>query len=157
MKSYLPAKRAMFCAYMLLAIIGAGLSFLIYRYAVMLPAVTLRIIAGVMWALILLIALFLIPRYFFHARVVITKNEIAAAGGFYFFKDDYIPVASIKSVSVIVTPLGRLTGLNFIVINALGSRVVLSFLRKRDAADIAATINKMISGEPELPKGDDDE
>ena len=151
MKRYLPAKRAMLCGYLVLAALGAVLSFLIYRYAVLLPAGTLRIAAGVMWALILTAALVFIPHYFFHAKVVITKNEIAASGGFFYFKDDYMPIGSIKSISVISTPLGILTGFNFVVINALGSRVVLSFLRKRDARDIAATVNSMISGEQLLP------
>lgn len=151
MKKYLPAKRAMLCAYVMLAALGAVLSFLIYRYAVMLPTGTLRIVAGIMWGLILISALLFIPHYFFHAKVVITKNEIAASGGFFYVKDDYMPIGSVKSVSVISTPLGLITGFNFVVINALGSRVALSFLRLRDAKDIAATVNSMISGEQSLP------
>ncbi len=150
MKKYLPAKRAMLCAYLVLTIFGAGLSYLIFSYAVMLPDRTLRLLAGIMWIVILTAALLFIPHYFFHAKAVITKNEIAASGGFFYFKDDYMPIGSIKSVSVISTPLGYFTGFNFVVINALGSRIVLAFLKLRDARDIAATINSLIRSE-ELP------
>lgn len=150
MKRYLPAKRAMLCAYLLLALLGAVLSFIIYRYAVLFPAGTLRLAAGVMWLLILVSALLFIPHYFFHAKVVITNNEIAASGGFFYYKDDYLPIGSVKSVSVIATPLGFFTGFNFVVINALGSRVVLGFLRLSDAKEIADSVNRMISGEIRL-------
>ena len=147
----------MLCSYLVLAALGAVLSFLIYRYAVMLPTGTLRIVAGIMWSLILVSALLFIPHYFFHAKVIVTKNEIAASGGFFYVKDDYVPTGSVKSISVIATPLGIITGFNFVVINALGSRVILSFLRLRDAKDIAATVNRMISGEEVLPDSIPDE
>lgn len=87
-------------------------------------------IAAAVWVLILLIAVIVIPHYFLHAKVIITKNEIATSGGFIFLKNDYMPISSIKSISVIITPLGRFTGFNFAVINALGARILICFMRK---------------------------
>lgn len=158
MKKYLPAKRAMICAYLVLAALGALLSDIFFAYADMMTDHTFKLIAGIMWIVILTVALLFIPHYFFHAKTIITQNEIAASGGFLYFKDDYMPIGSIKSVSVIFTPFGYFTGFNFVVINALGSRIVLAFLKQRDARDIAATVNSLIAKNdaPEtLPAGGD--
>ncbi len=145
MKKYLPAKRAMLTFYVLLCLIGAALNYIIYRYVTVIPEEYLQIVSTIMWSIVVLVAAIVVPHYFICARAVITGNEIAAAGGFINTRSDYMPVSSVKSVSVIVTPLGVLTGFNFVIINALGARLVLSFLRKSDALDIAARINGMIS------------
>lgn len=144
MKRYLPAKRAMLTFYALLAALGAALNIMIYRYVTVLPEEYLRIVSTVMWAFLVLIAVIVVPHYFFCAKLILTNNEIASAGGFITVKNDYMPISSVKSVSVIITPLGSLTGFNFVVINALGARMLFSFLRKKDAKDIAASINSLI-------------
>lgn len=144
MKRYMPAKRAMLTFYLLLSALGAALNIVIYRYVTILPEEYLRIVSIIMWAIMLLIAAIVIPHYFICAKVIVTKNEIAAAGGFITVRNDYMPISSVKSVSVIVTPFGFFTGFNFVVINALGARLVLSFLRKKDARDIAAAVNSLI-------------
>lgn len=130
--------------YLLLAAAGTALDFIMFRYIDMLPVEILQMISAAMWIIILLTALIVIPHYFIHAKVIITANEIAAAGGFLTYKNDYMPISSVKSVSVIITPLGTLTGFNFAVINSLGARMILCFLRKNDVMMIAKHINDMI-------------
>lgn len=144
MKRYLPAKRAMVTFYLLLAAGGTALNFVLYRYVSVLSDELLRIISAAMWFLILVVAVAVIPHYFIHSKVIITKNELAAAGGFITYKNDYMPIGSIKSVSVIITPLGGITGFNFVTVNALGSRMLLCFLKKEDVKLIAKNINEMI-------------
>lgn len=144
MKRYLPAKRAMLTFYLLLAALGSALNIIIYRYVTILPEEYLRIVSAAMWAVIVLIAAIVVPHYFICAKVIITNNEIAFAGGFITVKNDYMPISSVKSVSVIITPFGFFTGFNFVVINALGARMLFSFLKKKDAKDIAAAINSLI-------------
>ena len=130
--------------YLLLAAVGAAFDYIIYRYITMLPEELLRIIAAAVWAVILLIALVVIPHYFIHSKVVITNNEVASAGGFVTYTNDYMPISSIKSVSVVLTPLGSITGFNFVLINALGARMLLSFYKKSDVMDMSKRINDMI-------------
>ncbi|MBP3273319.1 MAG: PH domain-containing protein [Ruminococcus sp.] len=144
MKRYLPAKRAMLTFYLLLAAGGTALNVIIYRYVTVLPEEYLRIVSMCMWGFFILIAAIVIPHYFICAKFMITKKEIASVGGFFSQKSDYMPISSVKSVSVIITPLGILTGFNFVTINALGARMVFGFLRKTDAKDIAATVNELI-------------
>ncbi len=144
MELYMPAKRAMLSFYLLLAAGGTVLNLIIYRYVSMLPDELLKVASVALWTVILLAALIVVPHYFIRSKVVITKNEIASAGGFITYKNDYMPIGSIKSVSVIITPLGSLTGFNFVVINALGARMLLSFYRKNDVTDISKRLNEMI-------------
>ena len=122
------------------------------RFAAKKKISPVRIFAGQfhdVMVLILLIAVIVIPHYFLHAKVIITKNEIATSGGFIFLKNDYMPISSIKSISVIITPLGRFTGFNFAVINALGARILICFMRKSDLTEIAETINALIRSREE--------
>ena len=152
MKKYLPAKRAMLTLYLLLALLGFFMNMLLYRYVTMLSDSLLAIISQAAWLMILLVSVFVIPHYFLRAKLVITESEIAAAGGYFSYRTDYMPVSSIKSVSVIATPLGFITGLNFVVINALGARLLISCLRKRDAEEIAELINRQIRENFPMPK-----
>ncbi|SDA15568.1 hypothetical protein SAMN02910447_00954 [Ruminococcus sp. YE71] len=152
MRKYLPAKRAMLTFYVLLCIVGAALNYIIYRYVTFIPEEYLKIVSMIMWSIVILTAAVIVPHYFICAKVVLTGSEIAAAGGFVNTRSDYMPVSSVKSVSVLVTPLGVLTGFNFVMINALGARLVLSFLKKSDALDIAARINGMISSAEEVTR-----
>jgi hypothetical protein len=146
----MPAKRAMLTFYLLLAAIGTAFDFVLYRYATMLSEEIMQIISMTFWALILLVALIVIPHYFIHSKVIITSSEIASAGGFFCNTNDYMTVDSIKSVSVIITPLGSLTGFNFVVVNALGARMLLCFMRKQDVILISKHINDMIRRRNEL-------
>lgn len=136
--------------YLLLSLLGTALNYIIYRYATFIPDEYLQIVSTVMWGIVIIVAAIVIPHYFICARAVITGNEIAAAGGFINTRSDYMPVSSVKSVSVIITPLGSVTGFNFVIINALGARLLLSFLRKSDALDIASRINDMIRADEQV-------
>ena len=131
--------------YILLAAAGTALDFVIYRYVSMLPAKLLRIISMVMWGLIIVVAVIVIPHYFIRSKFIITNNEIASAGGFFTYKNNYMPISSIKSVSVIITPLGSVTGFNFAVINSLGARLLTCFLKKIDLMEISQRLNMLIS------------
>jgi membrane protein YdbS with pleckstrin-like domain len=110
----------------------------------MLEEAVLQIISATIWVVVLLVALIVIPHYFIHSKVVLTDKEIAAASGFITYKNDYMPLSSVKSVSVIITPLGGLTGFNFVIVNALGARMLLCFLKKRDVIMISKHINELI-------------
>ena len=144
MKKYLPAKRAMLTLYILMALLGLFMNVLIYRFITMLPKELLEMISQAAWVMILAVSIIIIPHYFLRAKVTVTQTEIASAAGYLTYRTDYMPISAVKSVSVIITPLGKFTGLNFVVINALGARVLISCLRKTDAVEIAETINRRL-------------
>ena len=134
----------MLTLYIIMALTGLFMNVLIYRYITMLPPELLGIISQAAWMIILVVSIIIIPHYFLRSKVMITQTEVASAAGYFSYRTDYMPISAIKSVSVIITPLGSLTGLNFVVINALGARVLISCMRKSDAEEIAETINKRL-------------
>ena len=55
-----------------------------------------------------------------------------------------MPMDAVKSVSMVISPMGARTGLNFIVLNALGARLIVPFLDKEDCIDIYSFVNELI-------------
>ena len=91
-----------------------------------------------------LFALIVLPFYFRKARFTVTGKEITAVGGLFVTTKHFLMTSSVRSVTAVMLPLGRFTAFNFIILNALGARVVLPFLCRRDAEEIAATVNNSI-------------
>ncbi|MBR6101278.1 MAG: PH domain-containing protein [Ruminococcus sp.] len=86
----------------------------------------------------------LLPRVFRNNKVVISEDDITAIKGIINSRTSYMLIDSVKSVTVVVTPFGDRTGINFIILNAMGARLVLSFLTKTDCLKIAAHIDRKI-------------
>ena len=92
----------------------------------------------------------MLPFYFHKAGYTVSSKEITAKSGLIVTSKQFMLTSAVKSVTAIFLPLGRFTGMNFIVLNALGSRLVIPFLSKRDAQEIADQVNNSIRsrGEP---------
>ena len=93
------------------------------------------------WVTAALFAVLVLPFYFHKARYTVSSKEITAKSGLVMTSKQFMLTSAVKSVTSILLPLGRLTGMNFIVLNALGSRLVIPFLSRRDAEEIAELVN----------------
>ena len=96
------------------------------------------------WIIAVVIALFVMPVFFFGAFATVSDKEITLNRTFIFRVKSFMPVTSVKSVTTIMLPLGRFFGLNFVAFNAMGSRLMIPFLSKKDAIEITAVINGAI-------------
>ncbi|MBQ8965155.1 PH domain-containing protein [Ruminococcus sp.] len=96
------------------------------------------------WVIAALFAVLVLPFYFHKAQYTVSSKEITAKGGLVITSKQFMLTSAVKSVTSILLPLGRLTGMNFIVLNALGSRLVIPFLSRRDAEEIAELVNNSI-------------
>lgn len=103
-----------------------------------------------LWVIAALFAVLVLPFYFHKAGYTVSSKEITAKSGLIVTSKQFMLTSAVKSVTAIFLPLGRFTGMNFIVLNALGSRLVIPFLSKRDAQEIADQVNNSIRsrGEP---------
>jgi membrane protein YdbS with pleckstrin-like domain len=97
-----------------------------------------------LWVIAALFAVLVLPFYFHKARYTVSDKEITAKSGLFITSKQFMLTSSVKSVTCILLPLGRLTGMNFIILNALGSRLVIPFLGRRDAEEIANLVNNSI-------------
>ena len=96
------------------------------------------------WVMASLFAVLVLPFYFHKAGYTVSDKEITAKGGLIVTSKQFMLTSAVRSVTLILLPLGRLTGMNFIILNALGSRLVIPFLNRRDAEEIAELVNNSI-------------
>jgi membrane protein YdbS with pleckstrin-like domain len=143
MRIYKPSKIPLILIYVLLFLI-----LLVIKYALNIINSFVEIpdnyILLPIWIVAALFAVLVLPFYFHKAQFTVTSKEITARGGLIITTKHFMLTDSVKSVTTIITPLGGLTGLNFVVLNTLGARVLLPFLSKRDALEIVAVITSAI-------------
>lgn len=143
MRTYKPSKRPLILIYILLFLV-----LLIIKYALNIidrfVAIPNNYILLPLWILAALFAVLVLPFYFHKAFFTVTSKEITSKGGLIITGKHFMLTESVKSVTTVITPFSGLTGLNFVVLNALGARLLLPFLSKRDALEIAAAINNSI-------------
>ena len=96
------------------------------------------------WVMASLFAVLVLPFYFHKAGYTVSDKEITAKGGLIVTSKQFMLTSAVRSVTLILLPMGRLTGMNFIILNALGSRLVIPFLNRRDAEEIAELVNNSI-------------
>lgn len=143
MGEYRPSGNAKAFCIMILAVVFAIVVSLGTVIAIVSRTLPLFILLGV-FSVFLLAVGGLLPRVFRNNKVVISEDDITAIKGIINSRTSYMLIDSVKSVTVVVTPFGDRTGINFIILNAMGARLVLSFLTKTDCLKIAAHIDRKI-------------
>ncbi|WP_295152203.1 PH domain-containing protein [uncultured Ruminococcus sp.] len=97
-----------------------------------------------LWVIAALFAVLVLPFYFHKACYTVSNKEITAKSGLIITSKQFMLTSAVKSVTSILLPLGRITGMNFVILNALGSRLVIPFMNKRDAEEIVEVVNNSI-------------
>lgn len=142
-KTYTPAKRsisAIFLAALLILIIGTALLMTL----ALLVKKTSIVLLLLFYAAAAVTLIFGVPRYFKFTSLTVSPEEICYRSGFLSDNREYMPTASVKSVTSIITPLSTFTGLNFLIINALGAKIIVPFMRRSECIDAVNSINEFI-------------
>lgn len=140
-----PVKRSGIFIYLLVLAISAGITLITYIFDYILQNIGFYITVSV-WCIAAVFLLLLIPLYYKKTRFMVSGDDIVKYTFLFNFKYQYMTMDSVKSISTIITPLSRITGLNFIIINALGAKIILPFLHKNDCREISLFFNQIISG-----------
>lgn len=140
-----PAKRSIVILYILLLALALFLTFLTLRFERYLKGAS-GIILAVVWILTLAFMLILLPMYYKLTRIYVSDQEVTKYTFLFTYKYQYMSMNAVKSVTTFITPFGKYTGLNFIIVNALGSRMLLPLLGKNDCREISYFLNDIISG-----------
>lgn len=150
MKIYKLSKRPLILLYCLLAcallLIEFALSLiheLIGKYAPYLQFTDDYVLLPI-WIVSALFAVLVLPFYFHKTRFTVSSKEITAKSGLLVTSRQFMLTSSVKSVTTVMLPLGKLTGMNFIILNALGARLLIPFLNKKDAVEITDIVNNTI-------------
>lgn len=142
-RNYKASRDAMLNLYIIfgaLATISVTFRFIeAFNYGIKIPKIIVNILAyGVIFGI-------LIPKFFKNNHFSISDKDIVCVKGVLTTKTVYMPMDAVKSVSMVITPLGDRTGVNFVILNALGSRLILYFLNKEDCIDIYSRVNEVIA------------
>lgn len=145
-----PAKRSMVFIYLLVIAVALGITVITEIFDYFLKDVGYYILLSV-WIIASAFLFLLIPLYYKKTRFSVSEEDIVKYTFLFSFKYQYMTMDSVKSISTIVTPLSKITGLNFIIINALGAKIILPFLNKNDCREISLFFNHIISGRQKRP------
>lgn len=98
----------------------------------------------VLAVLYLAVGIIWLPLYFSRACYMVSSREVIRCSGFFFQVKQFMKVEAIQYVTLVKTPFSRLTGLNFVIINALGGNLLLLFLSRGDAEEIERTLTAVL-------------
>ena len=102
------------------------------------------LVIGLFASVTILYGCIFLPIYFKSSRYTIGPKEIRKQSGMLFFTKQYMKLESIQYVSSVIFPLSQFTGLNFVMINAFGGRVIFMFLSRNDALEIISFLEEYI-------------
>lgn len=139
-----PAKRSIVFIYVSMLLIAILITQLVLTFDSFLKELGNYILI-ILWAIVGIYLLILFPLFYKKTRFMVSKDDIVKYTFLFTFKYQYMTMDSVRSVSTIITPLSRVTGLNFIIINALGSKMLLPFILKDDCLEITKYFNEIIS------------
>lgn len=139
-----PAKRSIVFIYVSMLLIAMLITQLVLTFDSFLKELGNYILI-ILWAVVGIYLLILFPLFYKKTRFMVSKDDIVKYTFLFTFKYQYMTMDSVRSVSTIITPLSRVTGLNFIIINALGSKMLLPFILKDDCLEITKYFNEIIS------------
>ncbi len=139
MKKYYPSKNSLYILKVILLLLTIVFSFLAKVYLSAYPILMFTAII-LFCALFVIIGAFWLPLYFSKTVYYISDFEISKQSGVLFEKKQLMKVKSVQYYTRLLTPLSKFTGFNFLKMNALGGSILLWFLNKDDANEIADTL-----------------
>ncbi len=143
MRKYRPSKVPLVIIWIVLVAL-----LLVIRYAVNLIDAfipfSVNYILMPLWIIAALFCLLVLPFYFRKAYFTVSSKEVTACTGLIITARHFMPTTSIKSVTTIITPLGSITGFNFVVLNSLGANLLIPFMSRKDAMEISAIVNSAV-------------
>lgn len=143
MFTFKPSKKSALFIYLVLFAATGMLSLCVIYFEDFLGILS-KIIVLILWTATVIFAFFIIPAYYIYTKIIITNRSISKQTVFFTHKYQIMSVNSVVSVTMLITPFSRFTGLNAAIINALGARMIIPFISKKDCIKINEYLKKFI-------------
>ena len=88
------------------------------------------------WLAAILFAAILLPAYFSRTVIYISPTDISMKTGIVYLKRHHMRASAVQYVSTITTFMSKYTGLNFVILRAMGGTMILPFLGLEDVREI---------------------
>jgi membrane protein YdbS with pleckstrin-like domain len=99
---------------------------------------------GLFWGIFLVGSIFVIPLYYSKTCYYVSCEEIVKQSGFVVSSRQLMRVSAVQYITELTFPLSQYTGTNFLILNALGGKMALLYLSKKDADEITALLSASI-------------
>ncbi|MFT3950528.1 MAG: hypothetical protein QM689_00855 [Oscillospiraceae bacterium] len=143
MRKYKPNKSALSFIRLLIFLACAAACYAANRYLEAYP-ILMYCVYAICAGVFVTVGIFLLPVYFAKTSYLISADDITKISGLFVVRKDYMLTGSIQYLTTVTIPFSRFTALNFIIVNALGGKVLLAFLRSNEVIEISATLNHAI-------------
>lgn len=143
MKKYHPSRKALMFIRIIIFAAAVALTVLARTYLAPYKIIMWTAI-GICWALVVCFGLILIPLYFRRTVYCISSAEISKHSGMIYLSRTVMKFSAVQYITEIVTPLSRITALNFIIINALGGKILIPFLSSSDCDEISSLVSSQL-------------
>ncbi|MGN0660717.1 MAG: PH domain-containing protein [Oscillospiraceae bacterium] len=135
MKVYRPKISAFFASELVVVIVFAALFFAARYYVSVLP-VAYGVVRLVLAAAYCALAFIYLPILFARTKCVVEDGRITSCFGAFINNEVVVEKSDIQYITLVKTPLSKITGLNFLLLNAFGGRVIIYFLSYKQASEI---------------------
>jgi len=139
MKRYYADRTGLNVLRILMFIVTAIVAFLTYRYLSFIP-IFMWIIMLVFITICFFVAIIYLPLYFKSVNYYATDRKIIKHSGVFYKTNQVMRFDSIQYTTVISTLFSKKTGFNFVMLNAFGGRMILTFLKQRDLEEIMSEV-----------------
>ena len=146
MHTYKPSRLAMISIYHFVIILSLALCFAC-GFLAMFKSVIFWYVMLFVIIFTFLVLLIVVPLFFSLSRYSVSRNELICKTGVFIYKKQFMKLSSVRSFTAIVTPLSQATGLNFLIVNSLGSRMFFLFLSRGDVKEISSFLDKTLRKE----------
>ncbi len=135
MRKYQPKRAALIVIDVAIVIIAAILTGFIVGYLSN-YRILMTLLLCLFWLAAILFAAVLLPAYFARTVIYISPTDISMKTGIIYVKRHHMKADAIQYVSAITTFMSKYTGLNFVILRAMGGTMVLPFLGLDDLHEI---------------------
>jgi uncharacterized membrane protein YdbT with pleckstrin-like domain len=139
MKRYLADRTSLNIIRFVILIIMTAAILVSYYYLSFIPVLMWIIIAILAVAGIFIGSVYL-PVFFKSAGYYINSDKIVKKTGVFIKTNQCMKISSVQYITSVTTPFSMHTGFNFIILNAFGGSLILSFLSKKDMDEISSFI-----------------
>lgn len=143
MKKYYTDKTCLALIRIILLAVTSALIFSAYYFLRSLP-ILMWILTAVFGVAYLIFGVIWLPLYFTNTNCSVSSDEIIRHSGIFWRTKQIMPMESVQYVTLITTFFSKYTGLNFVIVNALGGSIILMFLSVSDAEEIMKSIRSSI-------------
>ena len=157
MKKYYADKKSLnflrVFTFIIIICIIIGLKYLLYyleqRYPDYFLPMKFTVPEKIIWIFIALLItayvvflIIILPLWYRTVCYTVSADEIVLRSGLFFQNTTYIKMSSVQYTTAIRMPLSKYTSFNFLLINAYGGRLMMSFLSHSDLTEIDKKIQQ---------------